>query len=120
MESAVSVGKRIISPPSPQKALQEIVLDKLAKPLGLRDWKNVKKRASYDPYHFDHKDIERAVALALAEQRKEFEKILGDIEEGFEGTAVEFCEKHGNASYTGFKECLKEIKKRLRGGKAGK
>lgn len=54
--------------------------------------------------------IERAVDLTFEEIKKE----IDEIEEGFEGTAVEFCEKHGNASYTGFVECLKEIKSRIK------
>ena len=46
--------------------------------------------------------------------KKEIEKIFDEVEEGFEGTAVEFCEKHGDASYTGFKEGLKILKERFK------
>ncbi|KKM77287.1 hypothetical protein LCGC14_1371640 [marine sediment metagenome] len=56
----------------------------------------------------------RTVVLALRLSQAEVLKEVDEVEEGFEGTAVEFCEKHGDASYTGFKECLKEIRKRLK------
>lgn len=54
-----------------------------------------------------------AVSQALLAAAKEVEKTLNEIEEGFEGTAVEFCEKLGDDAYTGFKECLEELRKRL-------
>lgn len=51
----------------------------------------------------------RAIDIVLEEVKKE----IWETEEGLEGTAVEFCEKHGEGSYTGFKECLKEVKRRI-------
>ena len=93
--------------------LKQEVLDKLAKENGQDNWNCLKQSLILTKDHFTITYVKCAVELALAAKQAEVLKIVREVEEGFEGTAVEFCEKHGDASYTGFKECLKEILRRL-------
>jgi hypothetical protein len=112
------------------------VLGKWAERNDFTNWFNVVERNSYDKIEIDYKTMQDIAILSrqATEERclKEIEKreakaiaktavkiwcsvmdTINEIEESFEGTAVEFCEKHGNAAYTGFIECLKELKNRL-------
>ena len=94
--------------------LRQQILDKLAKEMcrnyKVDSWQQLKEhwkiqKAQHIPRIYFVEDIERAVSLALSAKQAEVLKIVREVEEGFEGTAVEFCEKHGDGSYTGFKEC---------------
>ncbi len=73
-----------------------------------------KYRASNKKFDAFVKQVARLTLQMSQTSAAEVLEEIDKLEEGFEGTAVEFCEKYGNASYTGFKECLKEIRKRLK------